>query len=170
MFGFSTVTKTGASQKTDSPSASRVLLKRIAAGIFCVAALVVATYFVRSFFRGDTVDDAYYTTYICTETGKVFRHRNALGETLPIYSSYSGKNTGMPAEACYWTADGHPREEPTWVLLNEELGKTGPTFCPDCGRLVVGHNPRPGPGVRPPPTSAEYAAKAAAQRLSQSSQ
>jgi hypothetical protein len=163
--GFSTVSKSGASRDSGGSSRAQLLMKRFAAGAFCLAAVVVAGYFLRSFFHGDTVDDAYYTTYICTETGKVFRHKNVLGETLPIYSRYSGKNTGMPAEACYWTADGHPKTDPTWVLLNEEQGKSGPTFCPDCGRLVVGHNPRPGSGVKPPPNRAEFAARAAAQRV-----
>jgi hypothetical protein len=160
------VTKAGASRKAERDGETQLLIKRIAAGVFCLVALAAAVYFVHSFFRGDTVDDAYYTTYICTETGRVFRHKNVLGETLPIYSSYSGKNTGMPAEACYWSADGHPKSDPTWLLLNEETGKSGPTFCPDCGRLVVGHNPRPGPGVRAPPTKAELAARRGAQPVS----
>jgi hypothetical protein len=64
-------------------------------------------------------------------------------------------NTGYPAEACYWTADGGTKTEPTWVLMNAVLGKPGPTFCPDCGRLVVARNPMPGPGVKPPPTQQE---------------
>lgn len=166
----STVSKSGASQNTGVPRYPQLQIKRIAAGAFCVAAVVLAAYFIRSFFHGDTVDDAYYTTYICTETGKSFRHKNALGERLPIYSPYTGKNTGMPAEACFWTADGQPKDSPTWVLLNEEMGKTGPTFCPDCGRLVVGHNPRPGAGVRPPPTRAEFAARTAAQRVTNANQ
>jgi len=97
--------------------------------------------------------------YICTETGKPFRHQIKMGESLPIESPYSGKKTGVPAEACYWNADGTTRKEPVWVLLNQWIHKPGPTFCPDCGRLVVGHNPPPGPGARPPPTSTEYYAR-----------
>ena len=115
--------------------------------------LTFATVQILSFFRSSTSDEAFFTTYICTETGKPFRHKNQMGETLPILSPYSGKNTGIPAEACYWTADGSIKTEPTWVLLN----KSGPTFCPDCGRLVVGHNPKPGPNSTPPPTQQEYA-------------
>lgn len=101
--------------------------------------------------------------YICTETGKTFLHRNQVGESLPIHSPFSGKDTGVPAEPCYWTKDGGTKSEPTWVLVNEFIHKPGPTFCPDCGRLVIGHNPHPGPGVRPPPTREEWTARMAPQ-------
>ena len=117
---------------------------------------VLAVYTVIAYAKGDTPQTAFYTTYICTETGKPFRHKNRIGETQPIRSPYSGKNTGVPAEACYWTADGSIKKQPTWVLLNESSGKPGPTFCPDCGRLVVGHNPPPRPGAIPPPTRQVY--------------
>lgn len=77
----------------------------------------------------------------------------------------SGQKTGYPAELCYWTADGKPKSEPTGVLLNETVGKPGPTFCPDCKRLVVGRNPSPvGPDFKPPPTEAEYRANPARNR------
>ena len=58
----------------------------------------------------------------------------------------------------HWTADGQSKPTPTAVLLNESIDKPGPTFCPDCGRLVVGHNPRPAEASQPPPTAQEYAA------------
>ncbi|HET6248149.1 MAG TPA: hypothetical protein VFE47_10670 [Tepidisphaeraceae bacterium] len=118
--------------------------------------VAVAAFMIYRFTRSQTPETAFYTTYICTETGKPFRHKNEIGETIPILSPFSGKNTGIPAEACYWTADGGTKTEPTWVLLNSAVGKSEPTFCPDCGRLVVGHNPRPGEGVSPPPTMQEY--------------
>jgi len=121
-----------------------------------IVLLAIAGVQIATFFRSSTPDSAFYTTYICTETGKPFRHKNKMGETLPILSPYSGKNSGMPAEGCYWTADGGIKSEPTWVLLNSSVGKPGPTFCPDCGRLVVGHNPKPGPNSKPPPTQQEY--------------
>jgi len=135
---------------------------RVLSVAVCAASLFILCYMVRGFLRGNTPESASYTTYICTETGQSFRHENKMGETLPIYSRFSGKNTGMPAEACYWTTDGKPKIDPTWVLLNEEIGKSGPTFCPDCGRLVVGHNPRARPGMQPPPTRSKYAARRSA--------
>jgi hypothetical protein len=95
-------------------------------------------------------------SFICSQTGKVFQHEPKAGERIPVYSPYSGSNTGYPAEFCYWTADGQIKSDPTPVLLNLWIGTPGPTFCPDCGRLVVMHNPRPSPGDKPPPTREEY--------------
>lgn len=141
----------------------RQLLATPAAKVVVTAAsivlLIVAGRVIYSYMKGDTPDTAFSTMFICTETGKTFRHTNKIGETQPILSPYSGKNTGVPAEACYWNADGTPKKEPTWVLLNELAGKEGPTFCPDCDRLVVGHNPAPAPGVHPPPTREEYGSR-----------
>lgn len=96
--------------------------------------------------------------FVCTKTGKAFEYRLGLGDTLPVPSPHSGARTGYPAELCYWTADGQIKPQPTAVLLNHYLGKDEPTFCPDCGRLVVGHNPVPRPGDEPPPTRATYKA------------
>jgi hypothetical protein len=94
--------------------------------------------------------------FICSETGKQFECELKAGMSIPTRSPYSGKETGYPAELCFWTKDGKTKSEPTAVLLNRWVGKPGPTFCSDCGRLVVGHNPAPGPDVRVPPTQAEY--------------
>lgn len=94
--------------------------------------------------------------FICAETGKSFEHEISPGEVIPIKSPHSGENTGYLAELCYWTADGRVKDEATAVLLNIYADKPGPTFCPDCGRLVVGHNPRPEPGATPPPLQTEY--------------
>lgn len=121
-----------------------------------VVLIALAGYVVVQSIRGDTPDSARHTMFICTETGKPFEHQNKIGETQPILSPHSGKNTGVPAEACYWNADGSTKTTPTWVLLDELAGKPGPTFCPDCNRLVVGHNPQPVPGANPPPTKEQY--------------
>jgi len=125
----------------------------------CAVILFFTVRVVLAYFKGDTPDTAFSTMFICTETGKTFRHTNKIGETQPILSPFSGKNTGVPAEACYWTTDGNTKKDPTWVLLNELAGKDGPTFCPDCNRLVVGHNPAPGDFVHAPPTRDEYVSR-----------
>ena len=52
--------------------------------------------------------------------------------------------------------DGQTKTDPTYVRLNIYKGSHDPTSCPDCGHLVVPHNPAPGPGVKPPPTKQEY--------------
>ena len=100
--------------------------------------------------------------FVCSETGKSFRHQIEAGDTIPVRSPYSGENTGFEAEKCYWTVDGQIKQEPTAVLLNEYVGKPGPTVCPDCGRLVVRWNPRPRPEQTPPPTAAQLGVDAVA--------
>jgi hypothetical protein len=93
--------------------------------------------------------------FIDAETRKPFEHELQVGETIPTMAP-SGKKTGFPAELCYWTADGKIKDKPTPVLLNRYIGARNlPTFCPDCGRLVVGHNPRPVKDDNPPPTEAQ---------------
>jgi hypothetical protein len=131
---------------------------KITATIVSIGLLAIAVYSVKAFFKGDTPDSAFTRMYIDTETGKAFAHVSQIGETLPVLAP-SGKNTGMPAEACFWTKDGQTKTEPTWVLLNSEKGEPEPTFCPDCGRLVVGHNPQPVAGRSPPPTREDWLAR-----------
>lgn len=97
--------------------------------------------------------------FVCSKTGKSFSHSVVKGEKIPVYSKYSGENTGFPAEMCFWNADGSIRTEGMPVLLNQYKGEGEPTFCPDCGRLVVGHNPPADPTRKPPPTKAEYEAR-----------
>lgn len=81
---------------------------------------------------------------IDSETGEVFRdYRVSEGATLPWKNPKTGRHTLFPAATCYWTREGKAKLEPTYVLLNEDVGKPGPTLCPDCGRVVVPHNPMP---------------------------
>lgn len=78
------------------------------------------------------------------ETGEIFQSfRLRAGDGAPFENPNTGRRTLVPAESCYWTRDGKAKLEPTFVLLNELVGKPGPTICPDCGRKVVGLNPRP---------------------------
>ena len=93
--------------------------------------------------------------FIDSATGKSFDVELEPGMKIPVKSP-SGSETGFPAELCYWTADGGVNNEPTPVLLNSFLDKPDPTFCPDCGRLVVAQNPRAKAGFRPPPKQSEY--------------
>ena len=86
-------------------------------------------------------------TFLCVETNKPFEYTIQLEEQWPVMSPYSQKKTWYPAEKCYWTKDGRRKREPTYVILNEYLGKKGDTICPDCGRIVIGHNPPPPEGI-----------------------
>jgi hypothetical protein len=65
------------------------------------------------------------------------------GETFPYANPKTGKRTLFPVETCFWTKDGKAKFPPTYVILNERLGKPGPTTCPDCGRRVTVYNPTP---------------------------
>jgi hypothetical protein len=135
-----------------------------AAALFVAAAALGYASLRHSFGDSEAARVSQDRVFVCAKTGKAFSHRLSRSDTLPVYSPHSGEKTGYPAELCYWTADGQVRKEPVAVLLNTYLGKDGPTFCPDCGRLVVGHNPPPDGRRRPPPTRQEYRALAGGQR------
>ena len=78
------------------------------------------------------------------ETGELFPDfRIREGLTVPYTNPKTGTATLVPAEACYWTADGKAKLEPHYVVLNEYRGEPGPTICPVCGREVRRFNPMP---------------------------
>ena len=130
---------------------------KVCLGVVILAAGVFCFYQIRNIFGASQgAVHANDRIFVCSETGKGFHVKLTESLTIPVHSPYSGKNTGYPAELCYWTADGKPKSDPTPVLMNSYIGKTGPTFCPECGRLVVGHNPMAREGKTPPPTKAEY--------------
>src|SRR6185503_17783054 len=120
---------------------------KVTAGAVLVIAAIAVYLSVRANFGSSTAAAlSRDRTFICAETKKPFEYTLKVGDQIPVKSPHSGKNTGYPAELCYWTKDGEIKDDPTPVLLKSHLGERGPTFCPDCGRLVVGHNPRPNPG------------------------
>ena len=128
--------------------------------VVIVGALGAAAWQVRGFFGSSSTAHDFNTRWmVCTETGRAYQVDLAAVRELPAPSPFSGKNTGQPAELCYWTADGHSKKDPTPVLLNKYRGLAEPTFCPDCGRLVVERNPGADPGSTPPPTREEYDAR-----------
>jgi len=143
-------------------SLGKSTLGKVMLGVVLVAAAFLCFVELRGFFGvSSAAAIANDRIFICSETNKTF-HVNLedlVGKSFPVYSPLSGKNTGYPAELCYWTADGKQKSDPTPVLLNSFIGKPEPTFCPDCGRLVVAHNPIAQPGATPPPTRAEYEAQ-----------
>jgi hypothetical protein len=130
---------------------------RRAAIVILIGVTAWAFWNIRSSLKeNDAIADAETPLFIDSETGQTFHLRVEPGMSIPVKSPYTGRATGYVAELCYWTKDGQIKSDPTAVLMNQDIGKPGPTFCPDCGRLVIPHNPIPRPGDRPPPTEAEY--------------
>ncbi len=138
---------------------------RTRAGTVCLVifALASASYgaliLKHMFGASEAVSLASDRIFICADTLKSFHVSISTNTPIPAYSPYSGKYTGYPAELCYWDKDGGILKTPTPVLMNSWMGRSGPTFCPYCGRLVVGHNPIAQPGRTPPPTLEEYKAR-----------
>lgn len=131
--------------------------KGVAIALAVIGLVIVVVSARRSLGPSEAAQMSRGRVFIDAATGKAFNHTLSLGEKVPVPAP-SGKNTGVPAELCYWTKDGKLKREPTFVLLNEYAipKKSGPTFCPDCGRLVTPLNAPGIPGTPPPPTQAEY--------------
>ena len=134
--------------------------------IAAVVALVVgAGWMVRNTFGpSPAARMASERVYVCKETGKSFTYSPGENELYPVMSPHSGKKTGYPGEACYWTKDGKLKQEPTWVLRNSFKGEKGATFCPDCGRWMDPDAGIPVAGMDPPPTREEFRKQRRSQR------
>jgi hypothetical protein len=130
-------------------------LGKIVTIILAILSIGVAAYIVKNSFSSPILTSELNRPFVDSSNGQAFNHELVKGETIPV-NAPSGQKTGYPGELCYWTKDGTIKKDPTVVLLNIWIGKSGPTFCPDCGRLVVPHNPPPQPGDVPPPTKEEY--------------
>lgn len=111
--------------------------------VVCIAVAAVVTYFTLSG-HVDTGADSRRRALIDSKTLEVFLdYPIEDGGSFPYVNRKTGEATLYPVERCFWTKDGKAKLDPTFVLLNEYAGKPGDTLCPDCGRKVVGHNPRP---------------------------
>ena len=147
---------------TDTMKSVREMLR--GTGGIAIAAVVVVGAGVAVFFSvhesgPSPMDASRQRTFMDAESGKPFQATLSAGDSLPLKSPFTGKLTGVEAEMCNWTADGKPKPTPDPVLLNSAHLPpiAGPTFCPVCHRLVVGHNPPALAGDQPPRTEAEYA-------------
>lgn len=131
--------------------------------LLLVIGLLVAGYVLWTSLGGNEAEaEGRYRTFVDAETQQPFKVAVNDALTVPAENPSTGKKTGYPAEFCVWTKDGKIKAERTPVLLNEYIGKPGPTFCPDCGRLVVSRNPIYPPDnktAKAPPLKAEYMAR-----------
>jgi hypothetical protein len=133
---------------------------KAAAVAVVVAAGVALWYSVKGNFGGDPAMAMTNDPVFIDTEGHSWNQKVSAGmEAPPVKSPFTGKKDGYPAELCYWTKEGTIRSKPFPVLLNKWIDKPGPTFCPDCGRLVTEHNKTPQEHPKPPPTEAEYDAK-----------
>ncbi len=128
--------------------------KALSAGLIVVALGLVVWSVKANFGQSDAEALSSNRIFIDSVTGATFDHEVSLGDKMTITSPAG--NPGYPAEFCFWNADGSIRTKPFPVLVNAYVNKPGPTFCPDCGRLVIPHNPMAAKGDKPPPTKSEY--------------
>lgn len=133
--------------------------KAVAGGVIALALFALLLSIRSTFRQSRAAEESRERLFICSQTLKTFDFELNRGATIPAISPYTGQPTGYPAELCYWTRDGGSKSTPTPVCLNAYRGIREPTFCPDCGRLVIGHNPVPSAGAAPPPLQEEYAAR-----------
>lgn len=109
-----------------------------------IAALIAAAVIFFRFSGGDDPAEASRRRIaVDSKTLKVVEIRVGEGSRPPWPNPETGENTLYPAEACYWNKDGTAKLKPTLVFVKEYAGIDEDTFCPDCGREVVPHNPMP---------------------------
>lgn len=139
------MTSFSAQASSDSTRAGNRKLVLSAAAVVLAVGVMVYLVLRSTLFAPPTAGDVSRArTVMDAETGELIADFPIKEGTLyPWTNPRTGKATLFPPETCYWTKDGKAKAEPTYVLLNNLTGKPGKTTCPDCGREVVGHNPKP---------------------------
>lgn len=117
-------------------------IRRIATAVLALALFALAAALaLRAGAGQDLAAATRKRTLIDSVTGEVFvDYRVPDGASLPLRNPKTGEETLYPAAGCYWTADGKAKWEPTYVYIPYDVDSVP---CPDCGRPVVPHNPRP---------------------------
>lgn len=131
-------------------SSGRDKIKLIAAIVIFVAALGLGWY---SMGGKTAAQDASVRNFKCAKCDKPFSHTLQMGEIEPIKCPECGEQGGYTAELCYWVKLGDDewgaKSDPTYVIMKNKIDPETEeaTYCPDCGREVVGHNPLPPPDL-----------------------
>lgn len=130
---------------TASSSSRRNMTLSIGMVVVAVGVLVYVVFSTMQSIANDPRRAAAYTRVMDLETGEYIEKFPFTGERLvfPAKNPKTGRNSLVPVELCYWTKDGKAKMEPTPVILNQWLNKSGPTTCPDCGRPVTKGNRMP---------------------------
>ena len=116
-----------------------------------IVALVIAALLVARNMSGGKSAESLNAerVYKCVECGHDFERTLKIGDSEPFACPKCGKMSAYRAEACYWAKDAaggwKAKAKPTFVVLKSRVdsNSTEKTYCPDCGHIVVGHNPRP---------------------------
>lgn len=136
--------KSARAQKGGSSTSQRQLILGLSAFLVSIAVLGYVSLTAYKSWNESPLSQSRKATLKDSETGEVFEDFSTpSGESSPFVNPKTGKRTLFPAEACYWTKDGKAKFPPTFVILNERLGVSGATKCPDCGRNVRRFNPLP---------------------------
>ncbi|MDP1663334.1 MAG: hypothetical protein Q8L55_15585 [Phycisphaerales bacterium] len=135
----------GAAKSAGAKGSSAERKNKIVAIVCVVLLLALSVFIVTSFLGGETAaSTSEVRAVIDSESGELIeKFRLPEGKSFPYVNPKTGRNTLYLAEPCFWAKDGTIKVHPTWVLLNEFAGKSGPTICPDCGKPVKSHNPYP---------------------------
>lgn len=144
-------------QQQDPDSKKKIIKISVAAAVFLTAAIIAW----RNLASESLADMSSIRSNMCNACSATFDYTPKEGDREPVECPKCGQMAGYSAETCYWTKDANgewiAKLEPTYVILKLRLDPNGgePTFCPDCGKEVVGHNP-------PPPEELMEAARTAA--------
>ncbi|MCB9858414.1 MAG: zinc ribbon domain-containing protein [Phycisphaerales bacterium] len=124
-------------------------IHKIKLGVAVVLFIVAGALAARSLLQDSPADYANDRGFKCSECGHDYAYVIRSGDFEPLECPKCHQRSAYQAEMCFWTKgpDGQyvAKTEPTLVLLKSRIDPTSdePTYCPDCGHEVVGHNPRP---------------------------
>lgn len=125
---------------------SREKVKLVVAGVIFLVAGGVAWFTLGGQSQLDLANER---VYMCNECGEFRPHLPREGEIEPLKCPKCGAMAYYETEKCFWTkgSDGEwkAKTQPSFAILKQRIdpNSTEETFCPDCGRKVVGRNPLP---------------------------